>query len=255
MNTLVNKINLFVKAKKPPYIKLFKTINPNIQVWIVDGKYVRNNLTEDFTNFGQHFQDGLDVIPKNEIWLDKENVPDDWKFYIKNAYIQHKLGIKGKPYLDQYLAGMKAERKMRRNEKDLKELTRRDGKLRLPKGKDFHVRLWKRLEDKDQTKIWIVDGKKVRDVLDPNFTEGCHEFVYEYCPQGEVWIDNDLMPEERGYVLVHELHERNLMAQGMGYHKAHQSSLKVELYCRKHPEMLHEKLMDEGFTYDSNEEE
>jgi len=36
-----------------------------------------------------------------------------------------------------------------------------------------------------------------------------HEFV----PTGEVWIDNDIVEKERGFVLLHELHERNRMPQ------------------------------------------
>ena len=40
----------------------------NIQVWIVDGSYVRGHIDEEFTNFGQHYR--YAYIPANEFWID-----------------------------------------------------------------------------------------------------------------------------------------------------------------------------------------
>ena len=86
----------------------------------------------------------------------------------------------------------------------------------------------------------------MRSVFDVDFTEGGHDYVYEFVPQNEVWIDNDLEEAERPYVLLHELHERNLMAKGWSYSKAHEDSSKIEYHCRHHPNELHAELAKEG---------
>ena len=61
--------------------------------------------------------------------------------------------------------------------------------------------------------VWIINGRLVRSGFDDDFTEGGHDYVYEFVPRDEIWIDNDLEEVERPYVLLHELHERNLMAK------------------------------------------
>ena len=57
---------------KKPYIKKVDEIGP-LTVWIVDGQYVRKNIDEEFTNFGQHYC--FRFIPLHEFWLDKEHGP------------------------------------------------------------------------------------------------------------------------------------------------------------------------------------
>ena len=108
-----------------------------------------------------------------------------------------------------------------------------------------HLKLWKTLES--GVKVWIVDGRLVRSAFDVDFTEGGHDHVYEFVPHDEVWIDNDLEEIERPYVLLHELHERNLMEKGWTYSKAHEDSSKIEYFCRHHPDKLHESLAAEGW--------
>jgi hypothetical protein len=62
-----------------------------------------------------------------------------------------------------------------------------------------------------------------------------------------VWIDDDIEEDERGYILLHELHERNRMAAGWPYNKAHAESSRLESRCRHHPDLLHDALMAEGW--------
>ena len=96
--------------------------------------------------------------------------------------------------------------------------------------------------------MWIVNGRLVRSVFDIDFTAGGHDHVYEFVPSGEVWIDNDIVEPERGYVLLHELHERNRMEEGMPYSKAHAESSRLEYHCRHHPDELHDALAAEGWA-------
>jgi len=52
--------------------------------------------------------------------------------------------------------------------------------------KKVHVRLWKKLET--PVSVWIIDGRLVRSVFDVDFTEGGHDYVYEFVPQNEVGL-------------------------------------------------------------------
>ena len=81
-----------------------------------------------------------------------------------------------------------------------------------------------------------LSGGQHTNHLNYDFTAGGHDHVYEFVPQGEVWIDSDIEEKERGFVLLHELHERNRMAVGWSYDKAHAESSRLEYHCRHHPD-------------------
>lgn len=143
---------------------------------------------------------------------------------------------RGMSYEKALVKADQAERRERRLAGDLR-LVRRRGQ-ELPKGVQVHERLWKRLEN--GLAIWVVSGRLVRSVFDVDFTAGGHDHVYEFVPENEVWIDDDIEEDERPYVLLHELHERNRMAKGWPYSKAHAESSELEYRCRHHPDELHE---------------
>ena len=82
-------------------------------------------------------------------------------------------------------------------------------------------------------KVWIVNGELVRDLFFVDFTEGGHGYVYPFIPHDEIWIDDDVNPRERKVILLHELHERNLMSQGWCYHLEHKKSLVYHYGKRK----------------------
>jgi hypothetical protein len=151
---------------------------------------------------------------------------------------------KGMSYEEALAKADQAERKERRRAGDVR-LLRRHGQ-ELPKGLQAHERLWKRLEN--GLTVWIVNGRLVRSAFDVDFTAGGHDHVYEFVPENEVWIDDDIEEEERPYVLLHELHERNRMAHGWPYSKAHAESSELEYRCRHHPDELHEALTAEGWA-------
>jgi hypothetical protein len=211
-----------------------------ITIWVVDGTYVRTHIDEEFTNYGEHY--GFKSIPKNEFWLDKEAQEDEQRFFIDHLLVEFRLCEKGVSYDDALVAADKAEMSERKKAGDVEKLAKGGN---LPDPSKVHVQLWKKLES--DVSVWIVDGRLVRSVFDIDFTEGGHDHVYEFVPQKEVWIDNDLEEGERPYVLLHELHERNLMAKGWAYSKAHEDSSKIEYYCRHHPNELHLFLAKEGW--------
>jgi hypothetical protein len=229
------------KNLKPAYIRKDDT-RGDIQVWIVDGSFIRGHIDEEFTNFGQHYR--YPYIPEKEFWIDQEAEHDERGFFIDHLLIEHDLMSKGAPYDKALVEADQSERKERRRAGDVSKTTNHG--QQLPYGHSVHERLWKKLEN--GVSVWIVNGRLVRSVFDIDFTAGGHDHVYEFVPTGEVWIDDAIVENERGFVLLHELHERNKMSEGLPYSKAHAESSKIEFHCRHHPDELHDALASEGWA-------
>lgn len=226
---------------KPPYLKKYEK-RGDYEVWIVDGAYIRGHIDEEFTNFGQHYR--YHYIPKMELWIDNEAHPDERNFFIDHLLTEHNLMAKGASYGEALTEADLVERRERRRAGDVLKVTH-NGK-ELPDAARVHEHLWKKLEN--GVTVWIVNGRLVRSMFDIDFTAGGHDHVYEFVPEGEVWIDNDIEEKERGFVLLHELHERNRMAKGWPYSKAHNESSRLEFRCRHHPDELHDALAAEGWA-------
>jgi hypothetical protein len=203
---------------KKPYIKKVDQIG-RLTVWTVDGQYIRKNIDEEFTNFGQHYR--FRFIPSHEFWIDKEHGLGEQQFFIDMALEK----------------ADDVERRERRKSEFVREISR------LPK-KDIIENIHKRLLKKysGTVRVWVVKGELVRSLYFIDFTEGGHDKVYHFVPKNEVWLDDDLGPGERRFVLLHELHERHLMTLGQPYSKAHRSASRIEYHCRAHPEELESDL-------------
>jgi hypothetical protein len=226
---------------KPPYLEKIDQ-RGNLAIWVVDGTYIRGHIDEEFTNFGQHYR--YSYIPLDEFWLDKEAEHNEREFFIDHLLVEYRLMAKGMTYNDALVKGDAEERKERRRAGDVNRVTHNG--QNLPDAKSVHERLWKKLEN--GVSVWIVNGRLVRSVYNIDFTEGGHDHVYEFVPENEVWIDDAIEEPERGYVLLHELHERNRMAHGWAYNKAHAESSRLEYHCRQHPDELHDALAAEGWA-------
>ena len=108
--------------------------------------------------------------------------------------------------------------------------------LNLPDASQSHISLWKKL--KTSVSVWIVNGQVVRSVFDKSFFKGGNDYEYEFIPLKEVWIDEAVEENERLFILLHELHERNLMAKGWSRDKAHNEACLIEDQCRHFPKDL-----------------
>jgi hypothetical protein len=230
-----------VNRLKLPYLRKDQE-RGDFQIWIVDGSYIRGHIDEEFTNFGQHYR--YAYIPVNEFWIDEEAEHDEGTFFIDHLLAEHDLMAKGMPYEKALVEADRAERRERRRAGDVRKATHRG--RQLPDASSVHERLWKKLEN--GVSVWVVNGRLVRSVFDIDFTAGGHDHVYEFVPEGEVWIDDAITEKERGFVLLHELHERNRMAGGMPYSQAHTESSRLEFRCRHHPDELHDSLAAEGWA-------
>jgi hypothetical protein len=224
-----------------PYIKSIAELQP-IKVWVVNGQYVREHLDEEFTNFGQHYR--FPFIPINEFWLDQQHASGEEQFFIDHLLVEYRLMRNGMDY-DQAIDNADIAEKEERSKTELFQ----QGEVLLKSGQSAQLmnKIHKELlsEFGSAAKVWIVDGELVRDLFYIDFTEGGHDKVYKFVPAGEIWIDDDVMPEERRFILLHEMHERYLMAQGWDYGKAHKDSSRIEFKCRLHPEQLGASLQEE----------
>lgn len=86
---------------------------------------------------------------------------------------------------------------------------------------------------KDNFDIWVVDGALIRKEIFNEFVYGGNDRRYPFVPLGEIWVDNSITSEEFDLTVMHEINERNLMATGMTYFDAHDSSLILELGIRR----------------------
>jgi len=203
---------------KPPYLKFYKEVE-GLKVFIIDGDYVRNNLNGEFTNFAEHFR-FPNMIPPNEIWLDKCRGNNEYRFFIHNAKTENTLMSRGETYDHAHKVANQSEEAMRKQLLHLHRTLRKEhygtiGQDGLP------------------VQVFIVDGEEVRNKYDIDFTEGGHDLVYKWIPNREIWIDDKLNPKERLDIMVHESTERKKMSQGLRYEAAHQSANIVEHTERK----------------------
>jgi len=229
---------------KKPYIKKVGNFS-GFDVWIVDGNYIRLNLDDEFSNCGQPLD--FKIIPKNEIWIDKEHSGNESRFFITHMLIENRLMSQGKTYDVARTYAKRIERKERANSKIFKNASKK-----IKHKEELLRKIYKKLLKKyssDKVKVWIVNGEAVRDLFFLDFTEGGNDQIYRFVPHGEIWIDDDLSQKERKFILLHELHERNLMKKGWAYdvgsRAAHFSAQRIEHFCRRYPKFLDAKIKDE----------
>lgn len=226
---------------KEPYLKKLEPID-GFEVWEVDGEYVRNKINREFTNFGQHYR--FEFIPLNEFWIDKQHgANDETDFYINHMIVEWNMMKNGMKYDDAIAVADSVEKRERLRSDFVKKLEKKVSSINSDVPKEVYK---EKLEKyKGVVDVWVVSGEAVRGLYFIDFTEGGHHFVYDFIPLNEVWIDDDLVPAERDFVILHELHERYLMSTGMDYHHAHRSSSIIEYKCRNDGSQLKQCIDEE----------
>lgn len=222
---------------KKPYVKKIKTIK-GITVWLVDGQYIRNNINIEFTNYSQNYQ--FDFIPKNEFWIDSYSNKHELNFFIdaminmkelKAKHYNHKEAIR--------IAGNK-ESKNRKKQKIMKIYSKLISENNIKE-----VIYIQDLINFDEytTKVFLVNGKTVRDLYYLDFVQGGNDKVYSFIPKNEIWIEDCINPKEIPYIILHEAHERYLMKhKKLNYDSAHTLASKMELKYRKNSKGITEKI-------------
>jgi hypothetical protein len=213
-----------------------------IVIWQVDGKKIRSTIDPEFSNYEHCYISSAKIIPEYEFWIDREAVPDERRFYIDHLLTEWQLMKKGVSLHEAERIANNKERSERVKSIDWRKILDKNGHPNVAK---FHLRLMQKV--KGEISIWLVDGKQIRSVYNVEFTEGGHDLVYDFVPKNEVWIDNDMLAEERPYVILHELYERGLMSQGMSYPDAHRKASRLEWQSRHDDLKLRESLKTVGW--------
>jgi len=224
--------------------------------WYVNGYWVRNNLDRQFPNYGGHRN--FKFVPKNEFWIDFENGRKEAKFFIDMFLVMERAYDEGKNHGQ----AVEIANKIERMERDKLKLIKKYKKIKVREEilKKVHKKaLFGKYTKK--IKVWTVRGHVVRSLFDVDFNQGGHGYVYPFVPKNEIWLDDSLYKKEIPFVLIHELHERKLMAKGWPYDpvgqsifirtknagtkSAHFDSEKLEFYCRKHPKTTKKTILKE----------
>ena len=86
--------------------------------------------------------------------------------------------------------------------------------------------------------VWFVNGHYIRDNIYIDFTEGGNHERYEWIPDGEIWIDEEVKPEEVTATIFHEFAEQKVMREkGWDYEHAHDFASGLEIAMRQDDEL------------------
>jgi hypothetical protein len=72
----------------PPRLRLLY-MSDKVEVWLVDGTYVREVYDIDFTQGGHHYRYAW--IPEREIWIDDALHADEWVYIVMHEALERKL--------------------------------------------------------------------------------------------------------------------------------------------------------------------
>jgi hypothetical protein len=212
-------------------VALLETLG-SVSVWEVDGEAVRRDLSIEFTDFGQHWQ--FPFIPEDEVWIDRDDAHrDEYRYFTDNALTQRRWMASGAGYERALAAGDRVERRERAkaNVGSQADIKGSDAKvaacLLQPMQNLWPGRIQARYEP------WLVDGEKVRELFDVNFTEGGNFCADWYVPAYQLWIDDALDDDDRQFAMLHEGVEAAMMERGLSYQQAHPRASAQELEARR----------------------
>jgi len=211
------------------YVKKINTVGDRA-VWLVDGALIRKEINENFVKCAGSNHFGF--IPKNEFWIDEDLDPKEYHYFIDRFIYEKGLLDSGENYAKADKKADEFEKNERQNSVEVRQIS----KSSLNK-KDLLEKIKKREMGKynGKIKVWLVDGNLVRSFFLLDYCEGGHDLVYPFIPKNEIWIEEVLSPEERKFIILHELHERYLMSQSRSYKNAHIGATEVEDYYRENP--------------------
>lgn len=221
------------------YIKKIDKIG-SYEIWLVDGSYVRKVINENFVEYDYHFNH--DFVPKNEFWIDEQSNQEEWKFFIDRMFMEQGLMKTGENNEEASKKGALLENKERKEELNRHPLDRS-----IKSRSELLARTKKNILNKysGKIKIWLVDGKIVRDYFLVDYAGGGHDKVYGFIPKDEIWIDKVLNPNKIKFTVLHELSERRFMSEGGKYSESHKRATLVEDYYRDHESGIEDKIKEE----------
>ena len=212
---------------KAIYVKKITTVG-DYAVWLVDGALIRKDINENFVKRSANIKPSF--VPKNEFWIDEDLDPKEYRYFIDRFIYEQGLMDSGKNYATANKKADEFEKEERRNSPEVRQIAESSKKELLEKIKKKIIKKFS-----GEIKIWLVDGNLVRSFFLLDYCEGGHDKVYPFIPQNEIWVEKALSPQERKFIILHELHERYLMSRGKSYKNAHIGATEVEDYYRENP--------------------
>jgi len=211
------------------YVKKINTVG-DCAVWLVDGALIRKEINENFVKCADSNQ--FEFVPKNEFWIDEDLDPKEYHYFIDRFIYEKGLLDSGENYAKADKMADSFEKTERQNSTEVQQIL----KSSLNK-KELLEKIKKEMIKKygNSIQVWLVDGNLVRSFFLLDYCEGGHDLVYPFIPKNEIWIEEALSPEERKFIILHELHERYLMSQSKSYKNAHIGATEVEDHYRENP--------------------
>lgn len=208
-----------------PYVRPYGNYE-DLDVQLVDGKWIRDFLDGEFNNWGQPEQ--KKYIPAGELWIEASADPGEIEYFIGTAYREYQGMRSGEAYSIAHDAALAVEELQRYAD--------------VAQTANIRQEL---LNEDASVEVWLVDGRAVRDQLDADFNQGANWCAKKYVPEAEIWIDEDEAEAEYGFIELHERHEAHAMIAGHDYPSAHRLASERELEARRKPELLPQMLRDE----------
>jgi hypothetical protein len=212
-----------------------------LSAWLVDGEKIRKDIDENFVQYDHHAR--FRFIPNGEMWIDQETNADERKYFIEHALRERAFIGEGSTLEEAVEKADKLEAHERRESPRVKNVlhahhARKKAleKIRKEKLHEYST---------ESVRVYLVYGEFVRDLYLVGYSEGGHDLVYSFIPNGEVWIEEILHPTERKFIILHELHERFLMSEGKDYPHAHKGATIIEDHFRENPNGLEERIREE----------
>jgi hypothetical protein len=90
-----------------------------------------------------------------------------------------------------------------------------------------------KLSQRGSLSIWLVDGAYVRTHMDIEFDNFAQHSDFDFIPLRELWLDQEVHPDERPFFLERMLVERRLRRQGRSAEKAQERAMQAEQALRQ----------------------
>jgi hypothetical protein len=212
------------------------TVN-GFNIWIVDGKIVRESIIPEFLYGGNH--ERYPIVPSDEIWIDHAISCEEFNYTLKHELCERELmAVHGWTYDSAHDSALMVEQKLRFNDLRLK-LKHEHNRSKVQPTDYYHEKEIQRLGDsiqlhsiyrtyvgkRDSIDIWIVDGSTIRRDIYPDFGLSGNDLAYHFIPDTEIWLDAQISCEEMEFSIRFELAERKMIADGMPYDDAYEKAL------------------------------
>lgn len=86
----------------------------------------------------------------------------------------------------------------------------------------------KKVGQRGDITIWVVDGTFVRTHIDEEFTNYAQHYAFPFVPEHEFWLDKEAEEDEQQFFIDHLLVEYRLMKKGVPYDDALEAADKKE---------------------------